>query len=64
MRELKGGLVLLPAPEGLTYDGDQLELFEAKVLRVEPWSGQSPRVLTKAYQAYSLGAHPLRGLRG
>jgi len=47
------------------HDKLQLELFTAKEMlgTVVVWDGRSPRVLTRAFQKFSLGAPPLRGLR-
>ncbi len=43
----------------------ELELDDVRQVRVKvPWDGRSPRVLTKAFEKFSLGAHPGRGLRG
>jgi len=61
-RFLRDGVVQLTGGEL----GAQLELElhdVRKVLTPEPWDGQSPRVLTKAYARFSLGAHPGRVLR-
>ncbi len=48
-----------------TSDSDQLELelMGRGLPWREPWSGKSPRVLTEAYEKFSLGAPPARGLR-
>ncbi len=48
--------------------GEQLELAlddERRTLseRVAPWEGVSPRLLTKAFEKFSLGAPPPWGLR-
>jgi len=53
----------LLAPKGATRDGDQLEMFVPRWVQQEPWSGKSPRVLTRASQLFSLGAAPAGGLR-
>ncbi len=60
MRGGKRVIVELLAPEGFIHNGDQLEMFVPTVLEV-PWRGQSPRVLTRAFQKVSLGAHPPGG---
>ncbi len=46
--------------------GDQLglELVDPAKGRSEPWGGRSPRSLTRAFEMFSLGAHPARVLRG
>ncbi len=53
-------VVELVAPRGFTRVGDQLEMF-SPVLVEEPWSGKSPRVLTKAFERFRLGPHPRGG---
>ncbi len=58
----KGIIVELTAPKGYTRDGSQLELFRPAGLEERPWSGKSPRVLTKAFGKFSLGALPRGGL--
>ena len=50
----------LVAPEGYTRVGDQYEMFVPMSMR-EPWSGQSPRALTKAAQILRLGPHTRGG---
>ncbi len=60
MRGSKRVVVELVAPKGFTRDGEQLDMF-VPMRRREPWSGQSPRVLTKAFKTFSLGAHPPGG---
>ncbi len=48
-----------------SHDKLQLELFdleEIEQLDSLPWRGVAPRVLTKAFQKFSLGAHPPGGL--
>jgi len=44
--------------------GEQLELELAGPGRAwrEPWEGKSPRVLTKTFERFSLGAPPTGGL--
>ncbi len=51
----------LTAPRNYTRDGEQYELF-VPMWVVEPWGGKSPRVLTRAWEKFSLGAHPPGGL--
>ena len=41
--------------------GDQYELVLDDVRSVVPWEGKSPRELTRAFQTFSLGAHPPGG---
>jgi len=49
---------------GSPHVGEQLELVLDDVRSVVVWGGQSPRVLTKAYEKFSLGAPPAGGLHG
>ncbi len=53
----------LVAPEGYCLEGDQLEMFAPWMREDLPWQGQSPRALTKAHKAFSLGAPPTGVLR-
>ena len=40
----------------------ELELSDERVAKtIVVWEGRSPRVLTKAFQKFSLGAHPPGG---
>ena len=52
----------LVAPEGTTRDGDQLVFLISRSCEA-PWSGQSPRVLTRMFRKFSLRAFPAGGLR-
>ena len=60
MPAARGRIVELVAPQGFTRDGDQLEMFVVAEVE-EPWGGKSPRVLTRAFETFSLGAHPPGG---
>jgi len=62
MRGAKRVVIELVAPEGLTSDGAQLVLFYSRSVEA-PWGGQSPRVLTRAFETRSFGATPTGGLR-
>ncbi len=46
-----------------THDGDQLLLAPDEPTGL-PWEGVSPRVLTRAFKKFSLGALPAGGLHG
>ncbi len=50
--------------EAIPRVGEQLELELAGPGRAwrEPWWGMNPRVLTRAFQTFSLGAPPAGGL--
>ena len=41
----------------------ELALADPRADVLVPWEGKSPRVLTKAFRMFSLGALPARGLR-
>jgi len=62
MKSLVNVRTELVAPRHFTRDGYQFELFVPAEVEV-PWGGKSPRVLTRAFEKFSFGAPPPRGLR-
>ncbi len=54
----------LAVPRELSRDSSQLELFDLEEVEQRlPWDGQSPRVLTRSFQLFSVGTPPPWGLR-